>query len=97
MCETSFFNKNSFHIVKPGYDRWKKRKENDKKNSWHHSKILAKVKYVSSVKLVPNFLLKFVSQFDLPFVNDQVDKKGLEFYRMELYDGLLAVDILRYA
>ena len=31
MYETSFFNKNSFHIVKPGYDRWKKRKENDKK------------------------------------------------------------------
>lgn len=74
-----------------------KRKENDKKNSWQHSKISAKVKYVSSVKLVPNFLFKFVSQFDLPFVNDQVDKKGLEFYRMELYDGLLAVDILRYA
>ena len=75
----------------------KKEKKTTKKNSWHHSKISAKVKYVSSVKLVPNFLLKFVSQFDQPFVNDQVDKKGLEFYGMELYDGLLAVDILRYA
>ena len=75
----------------------KKEKKTTKKNSWHRSKISAKVKYVSSVKLVPNFLLKFVSQFDLPFVNDQVDKKGLEFYRMELYDWLLAVDILRYA
>ena len=42
----------------------KKKRKRQKKNSSHHSKISAKVKYVSSVKLVPNFLLKFVSQFD---------------------------------